>query len=288
MQYTATMSRIVGPLSALFPLPMMRLMRRREFIGAAATATFAQTQQSFRWPEGMKCAVSLTFDDARLSQVDTGLALLRDAGAKATFYLVPDRVKERLPGWQQAVKDGHEIASHTRLHPCSGNFAFSRQRALEDLTLERLTADIDGCNADLMQMLGVKPVNFAYPCGQKFVGRGENVRSYVPVIAKRFFTGRGYLDESPNDPAFCDFASLMGTGFDGMSFDEMQKIVMSARDQGRWVVFVGHEIGKSARQTTDSEALRQLIKLTKTASSGIWLDTVEVVARYIKRTRREP
>lgn len=244
--------------------------------------------QPFRWPDGKKCAVSLTFDDARLSQVDTGLALLKDEGAKATFYLVPDRAKERLPGWKKAVQDGHEIANHSRLHPCTGNYAFSRQKALENLTLERIAEDIEGCSSDLQQMLGVTPVSFAYPCGQKFVGRGENLKSYVPVIAKRFLTGRGYLDESPNDPSICDFASLMGTGFDGMAFEDMQKIVMSARDQGRWVVFVGHEIGKSAHQTTDTEALRKLIRLAKSSSNEIWLDTVETVARYIKRTRREP
>ena len=262
------------------------MITRRFFLASAAAA--AQTQQPFQWPAGKKCAVSLTFDDARLSQPDVGLALLKEAGAKATFYLVPDSVKRRLAGWKQAVADGHEIANHSRLHPCSGNFAFSRQKALEDLTLERLTGDIEGCNADLEQMLGVKPVSFAYPCGQKFVGRGENVKSYVPIIAKRFLTGRGYMDESPNDPAFCDFAALMGTAFDGMPFDEMQKIVAAARDQGRWVVFAGHEIGKSARQTTDTEALRELIAFAKDPANGIWLDTVETVARYIKRNRREP
>jgi hypothetical protein len=64
--------------------------------------------------------------------------------------------------------------------------------------------------------------------------------------------------------------------------------VETAREQGRWVVFVGHEIGKSARQTTDTGALRQLIAMAKDPASGIWMDTVETVARYVKRTRREP
>jgi peptidoglycan/xylan/chitin deacetylase (PgdA/CDA1 family) len=264
-------------------------MTRRSFCAGVATvsAASAQTRAGFVWPEGRKCAVSLTFDDARLSQVDVGLSILKEADAKCTFYLVPDRAKQRLAGWKQAVADGHEIGNHTRLHPCTGNYAFSKAKALENLTLERMAEDIDGCNSDLTQMLGVKPVSFAYPCGQKFVGRGENVKSYVPVIAKRFLTGRGYLDESPNDPAICDFAALMGTGFDGLTFDEMQRIVTAARNQSRWVVFVGHEIGKSAHQTTDTGALRQLIAFAKDPSNGIWMDTVETIARYIKRNRRE-
>src|SRR5262249_2246275 len=127
------------------------MMTRRSFIATGASAAAAQTAPPFRWPEGRKCAVSLTFDDARLSQVDAGLALLKGAGAKATFYVVPDRVKQRMAGWKQAVADGHEIANHSRLHPCTGNYAFSRRKALEDLTLERMAEDIDGCSADLAQ-----------------------------------------------------------------------------------------------------------------------------------------
>ena len=37
------------------------------------------------WPEGKTAALSLTFDDARLSQVDQGLPLLDSYGVKATF-----------------------------------------------------------------------------------------------------------------------------------------------------------------------------------------------------------
>ena len=40
------------------------------------------------WPEGKKTALSLTFDDARLSQVDQGLPLLDAYGVKATFYVL--------------------------------------------------------------------------------------------------------------------------------------------------------------------------------------------------------
>ncbi len=35
-----------------------------------------QNNSSFTWPKGNKVAISLTFDDARMSQVDTGTALL--------------------------------------------------------------------------------------------------------------------------------------------------------------------------------------------------------------------
>ena len=63
-----------------------------------------------------------------------------------------------------------------------------------------MAEQLDGANEQIRRMLGVTPKTFAYPCGQKFVGRGLDVRSYVPLVADRFLAGRGYLDESSNDP----------------------------------------------------------------------------------------
>jgi peptidoglycan/xylan/chitin deacetylase (PgdA/CDA1 family) len=48
-----------------------------------------QAQNSFPWPAGKRAAISLSFDDARQSQVDVGLPLLDRYGDKATFYLSP-------------------------------------------------------------------------------------------------------------------------------------------------------------------------------------------------------
>ena len=53
---------------------------------------------TFNWPEGKKMAISLTFDDARLSQVDKGMPVLDKYGVKATFYVSPDRVNQT-NGW---------------------------------------------------------------------------------------------------------------------------------------------------------------------------------------------
>ena len=66
---------------------------------------------SFSWPEGKQAALSLSFDDARPSQVDAGTALLDRLGTKVTFYVVPSRVEARLAGWKAAVASGHEIAT---------------------------------------------------------------------------------------------------------------------------------------------------------------------------------
>jgi peptidoglycan/xylan/chitin deacetylase (PgdA/CDA1 family) len=244
------------------------------------------SENAFEWPEGKRAAVSLTFDDARLSQIDRGLALLDQAGVKVTFYVQPGGVKERLEGWKKAVAEGYEIGNHSVSHPCSGNLAFSLHNALEDYTLPMMAKQLDDANAEIKRLLGVKPVTFAYPCGQKFVGRGRNVKSYVPLVAERFLVGRGYMDEAANNPAFCDLAQATGVPFDDMSYEEMIKRVSQARAEGRWLIFVGHEIGESAFQTTDASALQALCKYLRDPANGIWVDTVEVIAKYIEQQRK--
>src|SRR5689334_4883037 len=103
-------------------------------------------QRRFQWPDGKRAAVSLSFDDARLSQIDRGMEILDRHQVKATFYVSCGAVEQRLQGWKKAVAQGHEIGNHTLTHPCSGNFAFSRHNALEQYSLQRIEADILGAN----------------------------------------------------------------------------------------------------------------------------------------------
>jgi peptidoglycan-N-acetylglucosamine deacetylase len=247
-----------------------------------ATAT---VRTPFQWPNGKRAAVSLSFDDARLSQIDRGLDLLSQHHVKVTFFVQGNNISQRLEGWKKAVAEGHEIGNHSETHPCTGNYAFSRQNALEDYNLQRMASDIDGASHEIERMLGVKPRTFAYPCGQKFVGRGIEVKSYVPLVAERFLAGRGYLDESANDPAFCDLAQAMGTPFDDLDFDQMKDLVEQAAKEGRWVIFVGHEIGQRGHQVTDATALGQLCDYLTNPANGMWLGTVQEIAEYLRQHR---
>ena len=64
-----------------------------------------ETAHSFHWPNGYRAAVSLSFDDARTSQIDTGLPLLNRLGVKATLFVQPGFVQQRLKGWFVADED---------------------------------------------------------------------------------------------------------------------------------------------------------------------------------------
>ena len=171
-------------------------------------------------------------------------------------------------------------------HPCSGNFPFARERALENYTLEKMRNELEESNNIIERLLGVRPVSFAYPCGQKFVGRGQGLKSYVPLVAEEFLAGRGWMDEWSNDPAFCDMAQLMGVELDGKDFEQVKQLIDRTLANGGWLVFCGHEIGEGgAHQTTLSSTLKAICEYAQDPANGLWLDTVEEVAGYILKQR---
>ena len=246
----------------------------------------AQIQNSFSWPHEHRAAVSLTFDDARPSQVDVGLPIMDRAGVKATFYVSPPRLDERPLDWRQAVARGHEMGNHTLTHPCSGNFPWSRHNALEDYTLEAMQRELDGANAVIHEKLGVTPSTFAYPCGQTFVGRGEDARSYVPLVATRFTAGRGFRNESPNDPGYCDLAQLAAVESDGLSAEGLRSWMERALASSGWIVFAGHEVGNGGHQTVLADALQWLCEYCTEPANGIWIATVHQVSAHIAAAQR--
>ena len=244
-----------------------------------------ETVREFEWPNGKRCAVSLTFDDGRASQIDNGIPILNRYGVHATFYVSPKPVAERIEDWRLAVVSGHEIGNHSMNHPCTGNFRWSRHKALEDQTLETIARDIDSANRHIEDLLGLVPQTFAYPCGQKFVGRGKRLQSYVPVVAERFLAGRGWLDETPNDPEFCDLAQLLGMELDGLTFNEVRSLMDGTAKRGVWLVFAGHDIGGGGQQTVLESTLEAICKYATEPVNGIWIDTVQSVAQYIRAQR---
>ena len=247
-----------------------------------------QEKSEFHWPKGKKMAISLTFDDARLSQADKGIPLLNRYDVKATFYISPNNLLKRQEAWKDAHEIGHEIGNHTVGHPCSGNFEWSRENALEDYTLQEMRTELDSANEFIEKNHGIRPVSFAYPCGQTFVGRGEHTKSYVPLVASMFETGRDWLNEGPNDPAYCDMAKLTAMELDGKSFEEVKKLIESARSKGYWLILAGHEMDEGGAQTSLLSTIEAICKYAADPANGIWIAPVHQIAAYIEEERVGP
>ena len=246
-----------------------------------------KVKPTFQWPEGKKMGLSLSFDDARLTQVDKGIPLLDKYGVKATFYVSPGSMKQRLELWKKAVKTGHDIGNHSIVHPCTGNFDWSRGTALEDYTLQKMYNELDSASKIIKKELGVEPSSFAFPCGMTFVGRGSNIKSYIPVVASLFESGRLWLSEGPNDPLFCDMSQLTGMESDGKSFDQILKLITTAKETGKWLILAGHEMNEGGNQTTLLPTLEAICKYAQDPANEIWIDNIHNIASFVKAKREE-
>jgi peptidoglycan/xylan/chitin deacetylase (PgdA/CDA1 family) len=242
-------------------------------------------QPSFPWPRGKRCAVSVTFDDARPSQVDHGLPILDRHGVRGTFYVMSGRVAERQADWLAAVGRGHEAGNHSMKHPCSGNFTWSRPRALEDYTLAQMEAELVEASDAIEKLLNIRPKSFAYPCAQTFVGRGVNHQSYVPIVAKHFAVGRWGFNEISNDPHWVDLALATSLALDDITWEAALKLIEFAQKEGRWLILTGHDVGQNHWQSVRSDTLDRICQYCQDESNGVWIDTVAAVGEHIRTNR---
>jgi|WetSurMetagenome_2_1015567.scaffolds.fasta_scaffold02335_7 peptidoglycan-N-acetylglucosamine deacetylase len=254
---------------------------------ASYNLTTEQLEKSdFRWPEGKRMALSLTFDDAAPSQIDNGIPLLDKYGVKATFYVSLWDVEKKLEEWKSALKSGHEVGNHTCKHPCSVNYDFTKENPLEDYTLSQMSRELYSENEVLKKLLGVQPVSFAYPCGHAFVGRGLNTKSYVPLVSTIFESGRGYEGGFTN-PELCDMAKLYSEPLDAKSFEQIKALIDTAANSGKWLILTGHKISDNDPHDTQMSTIEAICKYALDSSNGIWIDNVHNISSYVREKRGE-
>ena len=269
------------------------ILREILFIGTIFLSAnlIGQENKAIQWPDGNTMAISLTWDDARDSQVLVGTPILDKYEVKATFYVIPSSVERELEGWKSAVLNGHEIGNHSLLHPCTESYLWSRDNAIEDYSLKRMRKELIKANVEIEKLLGVTPTEFAYPCGQTYLGRGKKTKSYVPVVRKLFSTGRAFDDISSNDlkDPDLDLARLSCVIMDDKDFKSIKSQIEHAREQGKWLILGGHEIGHIDIKTdylTNIEMLEELLDYIKNPANKIWTAPVGEIASYIKANKK--
>lgn len=243
------------------------------------------------WPDGVQGAVSLTFDDALVTQLDNAIPVLEDNGFRGTFYVNPGRRptwKRDLPRWQQASQAGHEIGNHTADHPCSCNFGFRKDGyCLENLTLDDLARTIDDATAFLDDAFPEQNArrSFAYPCYQSYVGSGVNRQSYVPLVARRFPVARGW-GERANDPRVIDLAYTWSFAVQGHTARQMVDYIESALETGWWAIVCMHGVGGQHISITDGD-FRGMVDHLACNRDRIWTGTMLEVADYVVKRRTQ-
>jgi peptidoglycan/xylan/chitin deacetylase (PgdA/CDA1 family) len=96
--------------------------------------------------------LALTFDDGPSAWTAATLDLLREHEARATFFLIGARVRERPDDVRRIVAEGHEVGSHTLTHP-----------RLTEVPDDEVRAEILGGVEALEEVLGERPRLFRAP-----------------------------------------------------------------------------------------------------------------------------
>jgi hypothetical protein len=103
-----------------------------------------------------------------------------------------------------------------------------------------------------------------------------------------FESGRGWLNEAPNDPSFCcDMAQLNATELDGKSFDQVLKMIETAKIAGGWLILAGHEMNIEDIRHPGLRPLKPYanrLPIRQTASGSI---ISIIVASWVKKERLE-
>ncbi len=236
------------------------------------------------FPGGRQAALSWSFDDARDSQLDAGIPLFNELGVPATFYVSPEPMAKRRREWKAALRAGHEVGNHTFTHPCTVNYSWSRNRALEEFSLERMAADIARAEAVIEQELGVGTTTFAYPCGHTYVGRGRDTGAAMCRWSRSdLWSGEGIGEQRTTIRNAAIWRSALAFHVDDMRFEEMKKLVDGAMDLGAWVIFAGHDFGAGGTHVTRLDAVRQTAAYCRERAKDLWVATVAEAGAAIKR-----
>ena len=137
----------------------------------ALAPVYAPIAGAFRIPRRLRGAdgAALTFDDGPHSQgTEAVLEILRDAGVKATFFLVGEQVEQRPALAAEIATAGHGIALHCHRH-----------RNLLRLTPAQVRADLDRAEHAIAEATGRTPVLHRPPYG---IFSGPS----LPVVRARF------------------------------------------------------------------------------------------------------
>ncbi len=232
--------------------------------GSVAAPYEIGTWQGFR-----AAAISYTFDDGCSNQFAVAVPMFDAKGFKVTLFSVVGATNRMFPGWsklQNAAADGHEIASHTLMHPRLGQLSDSEQTT-------ELKDSRDAINANIS---GQKCLTLAYPYCKE---AKESLTSQY-YIAARTCSGR----IEPGTPAnFMSIGSFVcGSQGPVQTTQDFNNKANDAVTVKGWCVFLIHGIDHDGGYSpVSAAALQGSIDYMSANKDKFWVETFGNVARYI-------
>lgn len=238
----------------------------------------------FKWPDGIRAAVNLAYDDALASQLDNAIPALNRHGFKGSFYvtIASDVLHERLAEWRAAAANGHELGNHTIFHQCSasgpGREWVDPVYDLNKSSLQQHVDQIRIASRFLHAIDGKSERTFTTPCGDVMIGQDNYVEAIRQdfVAIKSRFSGIE-TDMKAVDPAY---VSVL-VPFD-VSGEQLIALVKEAAKAGSMIHFTFHGIGGD-HLSISNEAHETLLRYLADNRDTYWVDTFLNIMKYVRQ-----
>jgi peptidoglycan/xylan/chitin deacetylase (PgdA/CDA1 family) len=250
---------------------------------AAPLHPAAGNETPFDWPDGAKAAVSLAYDDALDSQLDSAIPALDRHGFKGSFYLTlaSPTVRQRLAEWRAAAARGHELGNHTLFHPCSasqpGREWVAPWNDLDHMPVAALKQQIWMANTLLYAIDGREERTFTTPCGDPEAA-GE---PYLNAVKDEFVAIKAMPGGVTPDMVDLDPYAVGVDGPVGASGAELIAIVQAAAERGTMANLTFHGIGGD-HLPVSVEAHEELLQHLADNPDVYWVDTFLNIMEHVK------
>ncbi len=244
------------------------------------------------WPEGRRCAVSLTYDDGLISHREHVAPALSAHGLTGTFYIpvghggtdlldAPDR-------WRAVADAGHELGNHSVFHPCRRephmaswlDAAFDLKR----YTPGRLRTELKLANFVLRAVDGRAERSYGNTCCNTAIGPDDAPESMDPILAELFPAARGPCVNRVAQPGpDTNWMQLGHFNGDRCSFEALRAMIEPAIETGGWAIIMFHGVGEGVHPYfVSDDAHSALLRWLGSHRDTVWTVSVIEAARHAR------
>lgn len=245
-------------------------------------------QAEFVWPQGQRCAVSLTYDDGLPVHYEHVGPLLELEGLRATFYVpAMSDVQVHPERWRQLARRGHELGNHSLFHPCTRTPEreswLDPWQDLRTYTLSRWRDELAAANLVLRLLDDQTTRSYGNTCCETTVGSGNGEVSMTPVLKELFAAARG-----PNSSRVVDVRDPVNLyelghfGADGLTFEQIRDEIEAAAGVGGWIIWMIHGVGAGTHGLfVDDVEHEKLIRWLGDRKDDVWTAPLVKVAQHV-------
>jgi len=257
-------------------------------VAIIAASSCNQPKEEFKWPNGAKAAIALTYDDGLSSHINTVAPMLKQYKFKATFYPTvssPSLTYEK-DKWKKLAVDGHELGNHTVYHPCQkskeGMEWVKDEYDLDKYTAKDIAEEINLANTLLSEIDGNTTRTFAYPCSHTSAG-GD---SYIGIVSSLHPSARVSTGDQNNLKPISeiDLYNVPSWAPDNHGADDIISYIKNIIALGTFSTITFHGIG-AEHMTVSIEAHEEVLQFLDANRDEIWVGTFEEITEYLKANR---